>query len=392
MQDSASLHLTPERRMLQEAAREFAMQEVLPLANRLDPARADMPRSLIDQMARLGYFGITIPESEGGMGLGCFEYCLVAEELSRAWMSVGSIIARGNSFMGSQLFTPEQRARVMPRVASGEYLGALALSEPATGSDLASVACRARRDGTGWRITGAKYWCTFADGADFIFLLARTAPPADPRRKHVGISAFLVDKPRGSFPPGLSGSPIPKIGYFGWKTWELAFDDLFVPGEALIGQEGEAFAAFSRGLESYRAHTAARSIGLARGALEDALRYAQERVQFDQPIAQFQAIRFKLAQMATDIEAARQLNYHVCSQIDSGLRCDAEAAMSKLFASEMSERVCSDAMQILGGAGYTTHYAVERYWRDARLTKIFEGTSEIQLRIISDRLLGRVPG
>ena len=392
MADTHGGYLTEERRMLQEAARTFAMEEVLPLANRLDPERADMPRSLIEQMAQLGYFGITIAEHEGGLGLGCFEYCLVAEELARAWMSVGSVIARGNSFMGSQLLSPAQRAAIMPRVARGEYLGALALSEPGSGSDLASVACRAQRDGDGWRINGAKYWCTFADGADFIFLLARTAPPADPRRRHVGLSAFLIDKPRGGFPPGIAGSPIPKIGYFGWKTWELAFDDLRVPADALIGPEGGAFAAFSRGLEVYRAHTAARSIGLARGALEDALRHAQERVQFDQPIAHFQAIRFKLAQMATEIEAARQLNYHVCTQIDAGARCDAEAAMSKLFASEMSERVCSEALQILGGAGYTTLHAVERYWRDARLTKIFEGTSEIQLRIISDRLLGRVPG
>jgi alkylation response protein AidB-like acyl-CoA dehydrogenase len=384
--------MSDERKMLQEAAREFAMQEVLPLANKLDPERGDMPRSLIDKMAELGYFGITIPEQYGGLGLGCFEYCLIAEELSRAWMSVGSIIARGNTFMGSQLLSDEQRAAIMPRVARGEYLGALALSEPGTGSDLASVSCRARRQGDEWVITGSKYWCTFADGADFIYLLARTSPEIDPARKHEGISAFIIDKPRGRFPAGIAGSPIPKIGYFGWKTWELALDGYRAPASALIGQEGRAFAAFSRGLETYRAHTAARSIGLARGALEDAIKYAQERIQFDQPIANFQAIRLKLAQMATEIEAARQLNYHVCTQIDLGLRCDTEAAMTKLFASEMSERVCSQALQILGGAGYTTHHAVERYWRDARLTKIFEGTSEIQLKIISDRMLGKLPG
>ena len=385
-------YLTDERRMLQEAARDFAMKEVLPLANKLDPEREDMPRSLIDKMAELGYFGVTIPEKYGGSGLGCFEYCLIAEELSRAWMSVGSVIARGNTFMGSQMFNDAQRAAIMPRVARGEYLGALALSEPAAGSDLASVSCRARRDGDEWVITGNKYWCTFADAADFIFLLARTQPEVDPKRKHVGISAFIIDKQRGSFPAGIAGSSIPKIGYYGWKTWELAFDGFRLPASALIGQEGQAFAAFSRGLETYRAHTAARSIGLARGALEDATKYALERVQFDQPIANFQAIRFKLAQMATEIEAARQLNYHVCTQIDQGQRCDTEAAMTKLFASEMSERVCSEAMQILGGAGYTTHYAVERYWRDARLTKIFEGTSEIQLKIISDRMLGKPVG
>ena len=390
--DASHASMTPERVMLRQAARDFAMKEVLPLANRLDPEKADMPRSLIDKLAELGYFGITIAEEHGGLGLGCFEYCLIAEELSRAWMSVGSVIARGNTFMGSQLFSPGQRAAIMPRVARGEYLGALALSEPATGSDLASVSCRARRDGDTWVINGSKTWCTFADGADFIFLLARTRPEIDPKRKHVGISAFLIDKPRGAFLPGMSGSAIPKIGYFGWKTWELAFDSLRLPADALIGAEGEAFAAFSRGLETYRAHTAARAIGLARGALEDATQYARERVQFDQPIANFQAIRFKLAHMATQIEAARQLNYHVCNQIDQGLRCDTEAAMSKLFASEMSERVCSEALQIFGGAGYTTHYAVERYWRDARLTKIFEGTSEIQLKIISDRMLGKVPG
>jgi len=214
-------YLTDERRMLQEAARDFAMKEVLPLANKLDPEREDMPRSLIDKMAELGYFGITIPEKYGGSGLGCFEYCLIAEELSRAWMSVGSVIARGNTFMGSQMFNDAQRAAIMPRVARGEYLGALALSEPAAGSDLASVSCRARRDGDEWVITGNKYWCTFADAADFIFLLARSQPEVDPKRKHVGISAFIIDKQRGSFPPGIAGSSIPKIGYYGWKTGSL---------------------------------------------------------------------------------------------------------------------------------------------------------------------------
>lgn len=382
-------YLTEERRMIRDAAREFSMNEVLPLANRLDPEQGDMPPELLQKMSELGYFGITIAEEYGGMGLGCFEYCLVAEELSRAWMSVASVIARGNTFMGSQLLSAEQKRSIMPRVARGEYLGALALSEPNTGSDLANVSCRGRRVEGGWAITGSKYWCTFADGADYIYVLVRTSEPSDPARKHEGISAFMIDKPRGQLPRGVGGSPIPKIGYFGWKTWELAFDDCRVPASALIGEEGKAFAAFSRGLETYRAHTAARAIGLARGALEDAMAYAQQREQFGRPIAEFQAIRFKIANMATEIEAARQLMYHVCTEIDSGRRCDAEAAMVKLFASEMAERVCSEALQIFGGAGYTKLHAVERYWRDARLTRIFEGTSEIQQRIISDRLLGR---
>jgi alkylation response protein AidB-like acyl-CoA dehydrogenase len=390
---SQSGYLTEERRLIRDTAREFAMQEVLPLANRLDPEQGDMPRELLQKMADLGYFGITIPEEYGGLGLGCFEYCLVAEELSRAWMSVGSVIARGNTFMGSQLLTPEQKREVFPRVVKGEYLGALALSEPNAGSDLAGIACRAQRIGGtdgGWSISGSKYWCTFADGADYIYVLVRTGSSIDPKRRHDGISAFMIDKPRGRLPEGVKGSPIPKIGYFGWKTWELAFDDCRVPASALIGPEGKAFAAFSRGLETYRAHTAARAIGLARGALEDAIAYARERVQFGHAIAEFQSIRFRLATMASEIEAARQLMYHVCTEIDSGRRCDTEAAMVKLFATEMSERVCSEALQIFGGAGYTKLHAVERYWRDARLTKIFEGTSEIQQRIISDSLLGRV--
>lgn len=382
-------YMTEERRMIQDAAREFTMREVLPVANKLDPVQGDIPRELIEKMAEMGYFGITIPEEYGGLGMGCFEYCLVAEELARGWMSVASIMARGNSLIGSKGMSDEQKKKYMTKMAKGEFLGAFALSEPNTGSDVASLSCRARRDGDSWLITGNKYWCTFADGADYIMVMARTDPEVDPNHRHRGISAFMVEKPRGELPPGVQGSPIPKIGYHGWKTWELAFDNCRVPADAMIGEEGKAFYMVTSGLEKARAHTAARSIGLARGGLEDALLYANERRQFDKPISQFQAIRFKLAQMATDIEAARQLMYHVCDQIDQGRRCDKEASMVKLFASEMSERVTSEAMQIHGGAGYTKLYAVERYWRDARLTKIFEGTSEIQLKIISDHLLGR---
>jgi alkylation response protein AidB-like acyl-CoA dehydrogenase len=199
----------------------------------------------------------------------------------------------------------------------------------------------------------------------------------------------MVEKPRGEFVDGLQGTPIPKIGYFGWKTWELAFDNVRVPQDAMLGQEGRAFYLMAESLELGRAHTAARSIGLARGALEDSIAYAGERQQFGRPIAEFQAIRFKIAQMATEIEAAEALLHRVCTAIDSGRRSDTEAAMVKYFAAEMAERVTSEAIQIHGGAGYTKHHQVERYWRDARLTKIFEGTSEIQQRIISDNLLGR---
>jgi alkylation response protein AidB-like acyl-CoA dehydrogenase len=381
--------MTEERLMIQESARDFAMNEVLPIANRLDPVQGIIPDDLIRKMGELGYFGIVVPEKYGGLGLGAFEYCLVAEELARAWMSVGSLIARGNSMIGMESMSEEWRADVLPRVARGEYLGAFAMSEPNAGSDVANISTRAVRDGDDYIITGNKYWCTFADGADFVTVIARTGTDPDPKRRHAGLSAFVLEKPRGELPADVQGAPIPKIGYFGWKTWELAFDGVRVPASALLGEEGKAFYMIAHGLERARAHTAARSIGLARGALEDALAYAKERQQFGRPIAEFQDIRFKLARMATEIEACRQLMYHVCDQIDTGRRCDAEASMVKYLASEMAERVTSDALQILGGAGYTTHYAVERYWRDARLTKIFEGTSEIQLRIISDHLLGR---
>jgi alkylation response protein AidB-like acyl-CoA dehydrogenase len=380
--------MTEERLMIQEAARQFAMEKVLPAANRLDPEHGQIPMEIRDEMARMGYFGMLIPEEYGGLGLGCFEYCIVAEELARGWMSVASILARGNLLPIDSMSEAEKR-NYLPRTAKGEFLGAFALSEPNAGSDVANLSCRARRDGDDWVITGNKYWCTFADGADYIIVFARTTETVDPKRRHAGISAFLIEKPRGELPPGVKGSPIPKIGYFGWTTWELAFDGCRVPASSMLGEEGKGFYLATHELERARAHTAARAVGLARGALEDATKYAMEREQFGRPIGEFQAIRFKLASMATDIEAARQLTYYVCDEIDSGRRCDKQASMAKLFASEMAERVTSEAIQIFGGAGYTTLNAVERYWRDARLTKIFEGTSEIQMRIISDQLLGK---
>ncbi|WP_119421432.1 acyl-CoA dehydrogenase family protein [Desertibaculum subflavum] len=381
-------YMTEERRLIQQQAREFTMREVLPVANRLDPVEGDIPMELREKLGEMGYFGILIAEEYGGLGLGCFEYCLITEELARGWMSVASIIARGNSLIGMEKLSEEQRRHYLPKVARGELLGAFSMSEPNAGSDIANISCRAKKDGDSYIINGNKYWCTFADGADFLIVIARTGDPK-PGRRHEGLTAFMIPKKRGELPPGVKGAPIPKIGYFGWKTWELAFDDCRVPKEYVVGEEGKGFYLATHGLEKARAHTAARAIGLARGALEDSIEYANSRVQFNQPISQFQAIRFKIAQMATEVEAARQLNYFVCSEIDSGRRCDLEASMVKLFASEMAERVTSEGIQIHGGAGYTKLHAVERYWRDARLTKIFEGTSEIQQRIISDRLLGR---
>lgn len=384
-QPDSPRHMTEERLAIQQLAREFAMKEVLPVANELDPEKGTIPDALRDRMADMGFFGLMIPEEHGGLGLGVFEYCLVAEELARGWLSVSSLLARGNGMGGD--FTEEQKRELLPRMASGDYLGAFALSEAEAGSDVANLSCRARREGDEWVVHGTKMWCTYADQADYLVLFARTSD-RDPEHKHRGISAFLVDKPRGSFPEGLTGTKIRKIGYHGWNTWDLSFDGLRLPADAMLGEEGRGFYLALSGLEVGRAHTAARAIGLARGAFEDAVDYARTRVQFGRPLADLQDVRFKLARMASDIEAARQLMYHVATEIDSGRRCDREAAMVKWFASEMAERVTSDAMQIHGGAGYTTDFAVERYWRDARLTKIFEGASEIQLRVISDDILG----
>ena len=382
-------YMTEERQMIQQTAREFTLKEVLPVANQLDPVKGMIPMSLREKLAEMGYFGILIEEKFGGLGLGVFEYCLITEELARGWMSVASLIARGNKLFGADHMNEEQQKKYLPRTARGEFLSAAALSEPDTGSDLSSISCRAVRQRNEWVITGNKYWCTFADQADYLMLFARTSESPERQRPHLGISAFVIEKERGKLPEGCEGAPIPKIGYFGWNTYELAFDGCRIPLEALIGEEGKAFYIMAAGLEAARAHTAARSIGLAQGALEDATAYSKQRHQFNHPIAQFQAIRFKIADMATEIQAARQLLYFVCNEIDHKRPCNKESAMVKLFASEMAERVTSEALQVLGGAGYTTDHAVERYWRDARLTKIFEGTSEIQKRIISDSILGK---
>ncbi len=382
-------YFTEERKMIRDLARDFARNEVLPLANKLDPEKGEIPQELIDKMGELGFFGILIPEELGGMGLGYFEYCLVAEELARSWMSVASLIARGNGFYRSvPAATKEEKAEKIALMAQGKYLGAFSMSEPNVGSDVASVSCRAELDGDEWVVTGNKYWCTFADRADFLHVICRQeTDPEAPR--WAGLVSVQFEKPRGEFPQNVSGAAIPKIGYHGWKTFELAFDGARAPAYKTGGTQKDAFKAVAASLEGARAHTAARSIGLAQGALEDATAYAQEREQFGRPIAAFQAIRFKIASMATEIEAARQLMYYVCNELDSGRRCDKEAAMVKYYAAEMAERVTSEALQILGGAGYTTLHAVERYWRDARLTKIFEGSSEIQQRIISDAILGK---
>lgn len=362
-----------------------------------------MPESLIEEMGELGFFGIMAPEKFGGLGLGVFEYALITEELARAWMSTASIIAR--SGMAAAL-DPSQKERYYPLAVQGKWLGSFAMSEPDAGSDIASVRTRADKVDGGWLLNGQKMWCTFADRSNAILVVARTSK-YDPENRHSGIRRFILHKEAGEFPEGCEGNPIRKIGYHGWNTYDLSFNDCFVPDDGLIGyeraQRGEVdddpkagFIRAARGMTVPRIHTAARSIGLARGALEDSIAYVQEREQFGRPIGDFQVTRFKIAKMAAEVESCRSLMYQVAANTDLGgyensTSPDMEGAMVKYLAAEMSERVTSEALQIHGGAGYTTDFPIERYWRDARLTKIFEGTSEIMLRLVSDSLLPPTP-
>ena len=392
---------TPEREKLLEQARRFAMDEVLPVANELDPQKGEIPASLLARLAELGYFGITVPAEHGGLGLGVFEYCMVSEELARAWMSTASILARSQG-LGTALADAERRADLLARSARGEWIGAIALSEPDAGSDLAGVSTRAVLDGDEWVVTGRKRWCGNAKAADFIQVLVRERDPEPGESRSAGLVNLLLEKKRGEFPEGLTGHPIDKIGYHGFLTWDLTFDGVRIPKDNVIDaaaasdEEGEAatragFAEAQRFLNTARVHTAARAVGLARAALEDSILYLQEREQFGHPIGDFQALRFAVAEMAAQIEQSRAFYRQVAHLLDLGLPCEKEASMAKLEATEMSVRVTNQAMQLYGGNGYTTERQVERHWRDARLTTIFEGTSEIQKRIISDRLLPRSP-
>src|SRR3954468_18670751 len=399
---------TPARAELQQQARRFAMDEVLPVANELDPQKGEIPAALLDRMGELGWFGITIPAEDGGLGLGVFEYCMVSEELARAWMSVASILARSQG-MGTSVADPDRRRQLRHRSAGGSWIGAVALSEPDAGSDLAGVSTRAVLDGDEWMVTGRKRWCGNAKAADFVQVLVRERDPEPGESRSKGLVNLLLEKKRGEFPEGLTGYPIDKVGYHGFLTWDLRFDGVRIPKDNVIDQAKAAqeesaeegldtaaaqqagFAEAQKFLNTARVHTAARAVGLARAALEDSILYLQEREQFGHPIADFQALRFNVAEMAAQIEQSRTFYRQVAHLLDLGLPVAKEASMVKLEATEMSVRVTNQAMQLHGGNGYTTERQVERHWRDARLTTIFEGTSEIQKRIISDRLLPRSP-
>ena len=312
----------------------------------------------------------------------------------------------GRRAWGRRWPTRPAAASCSRRSAKGEWIGAIALSEPDAGSDLAGVSTRAVRDGDEWVVTGHKRWCGNAKAADFIQVLVRERDPEPGESRSKGLVNLLLEKERGEFPEGLSGHPIDKVGYHGFLTWDLVFDGVRIPADNVIdearaaredsGEEGEAakqagFAEAQKFLNTARVHTAARAVGLARAALEDSILYLQEREQFGHPIGDFQALRFAVAEMAAQVEQSRAFYRQVAHLLDLGRPCEKEASMVKLEATEMAVRVTNQAMQLHGGNGYTTERQVERHWRDARLTTIFEGTSEIQKRIVSDRLLPRSP-
>lgn len=383
------VYRTDARAELQRRAREFAAEQVKPVADEYDPQKREMPTSLIEAMGREGYFGIMVDAEYGGLGLGVLEYCVVAEELARSWMSVASIIARAQG-LGTDLVDESRRDELLRRSARGEWIGAAGFSEPDAGSDLAAVSTRAELDGDEYMVTGEKRWIGNAKAADFIQLLCRTDDPEPGEKRAAGLATLIVEKQRGSFPDGLTGTTIDKIGYHGFTTWNLVFDGVRVPAANKVEGKGtSAFRDTQKWLNIARVHTAARAVGLARAAVEDSVLYLQEREQFGRPIADFQALRFMLASMAARVDQARAFYLQVADQLDRGEPSERESAMVKLVATEMAVDVTGDAMQLHGGNGYTTERQVERYWRDARLTTIFEGTSQIQQKIIADSLLPR---
>ena len=351
-----------------------------------------IPLPLIEELAGLGVFGLTIPEEYGGLGLGKTAMCVVSEELSRASLGVGSLGTR--SEIAGELIrlngTPAQKSWWLPQIASGAVLPTAVFTEAAAGSDLAAVATRAVRDGDTYRIYGAKTWITHGARSDLMTLLARTHSG---ERGYRGLSMFLAPKPRGSeadpFPAqGIGGTEIPVLGYRGMKEYEIAFDGFEVPAEGLLGEvEGQGFKQLMATFESARIQTASRAVGVAQNALELGLAYALERRQFGKPIVQFPRVAGKLALMAAETMVARQLTYFAAREKDRGRRCDIEAGMAKLLAARVAWSNADNALQIHGGNGYALEYPISRVLCDARILNIFEGAAEIQAQIIARGLI-----
>ena len=373
--------LTEAQRGILTTVRAFVKDRVIPAATEKDAADI-YPDELLGQMKELGLFGAIIPEEYGGLGLDYRTYALIIEEISRGWMSVSGIINSHLivSYMVSVAGTEEQKRTWLPKFASGELRCALAITEPDAGSDVAAIKTRAVRDGDHYILNGSKTFITNSLHGDVVMVMAKT----DPTAGHRGISAFLC--PKGE---GLNiGRKMPKLGYRGIETCEISIEDHRVPAENLVGlEEGKGFYLVLNGLEVGRINVAARAVGVARAALEAAIQYAQQRETFGKPIAQHQAVQLMLADMATQVQAAHLLVMYAAEKKDSGKRCDLEAGMAKLYASEICQQVALNSMRIHGGYGFIQDLPVERFYRDSPLMIIGEGTNEIQKLVIARNLL-----
>jgi (2S)-methylsuccinyl-CoA dehydrogenase len=377
---------------IRDEMRKFADGQVVPFAQKWHLKNQYIPLEIIGQMSELGVFSLTIPEDYGGMGLGKESMCVVSEELSRGYIGVGSLGTR--SEIAAELIlgsgTEEQKRKWLPKIASGEVLPTAVFTEPNTGSDLASLKTRAVRDGHIYKVHGNKTWITHPVRADLMTLLVRTNPA---EKGYRGLSMLLAEKPRGTderpFPaPGMSGTEIEVLGYRGMKEYEIAFDGFVVKAENLLGGvEGLGFKQLMATFESARIQTAARAVGVAQAALEQARAYASQRVQFGEPIGNFPRVADKIVMMAAEIVIARQLTYYAARQKDSGRRCDLEAGMAKLLAARVAWAAADNAVQIHGGNGFALEFPISRILCDARILNIFEGAAEIQAQVIARRML-----
>jgi butyryl-CoA dehydrogenase len=379
------MELNDEELMLVETVRAFIERDVKPTVREVEHANS-YPEAWIDQMKRIGIFGLAVPEEYGGTPVSTRCYVLVTQELARGWMSLAG--AMGGHTVVTKLLglfgTDEQKQHYLPAMATGELRATMALTEPGGGSDLQAMTTVARRDGEDLVINGAKTWISNARRSGLIALLCKTDPDATP--KHRGISIVLAEHGEGL----TVSRDLPKLGYKGVESCELSFSDYRVPATALLGGEpGKGFGQMMKGLETGRIQVASRALGVATAALEDALAYAQDRETFGQPIWKHQAIGHYLADMATKLTAARQLTLYAADRYDSGERADMEAGMAKLFASEAAMEIALNAVRIHGGYGYSTEYDVERYFRDAPLMIVGEGTNEIQRNVIAGQLVAR---
>jgi alkylation response protein AidB-like acyl-CoA dehydrogenase len=383
--EGGTLGISDDEQLIVDTVRAFVDKEVKPVVRDLEHADV-YPERLIERMKELGIFGLAIPERYGGNPVSMPCYVLVTEELARGWMSLAGAMG-GHTVVAKLLLqfgTEEQQDRYLARMATGEVRATMALTEPGGGSDLQAMRTVARRDGEHYVVNGSKTWITNSRRSRLIALLCKTDPNAVP--KHAGMSILLVEHG-----PGLTVSrDLPKLGYKGVESCELSFDDFRAPASAVLGGvEGKGFAQMMNGLETGRLQVAARALGVGRAALDDALRYAQERESFGKPIWQHQSIGNYLADMATSLAAARQLTLDAARKADGGQRADMEAGMAKLFASETAMQIALNAMRIHGGYGYSTEFDIERYFRDAPLMIIGEGTNEIQRNVIVRQLVAR---